>query len=76
MNHRGNYFIQSMRAREGSWVKDKVDLYQSSTCHGVTNFYKIAKSSFTEKIWCVKVWWYCSVPFIIKGDKIIKNHQF
>ena len=36
--------------------KNKFGLYQSPTCHGVTTFYGIAKSSFMTKIWCIKVW--------------------
>ena len=45
--------------------KNKFGLYQSPTCHGVTTFYGIAKSSFMMKIWRVKVGGYYLVPYKI-----------
>ena len=55
-----------LKARGGSGVKkNKFGLYQSPTCHGVTTFYGIAKSSFMTKIWRVKVRGYYSVPYKI-----------
>ena len=42
---------------------NKFGLYQSPTCHGVTTFYGIAKSSFMTKIWRVKVRGYYLVPY-------------
>ena len=45
--------------------KDKFGLYQSLTCHGVTTFYGIAKSSFMTKISRVKDSGYYSVPYKI-----------
>ena len=56
--------------------KNKFGLYQSPTCHGVTTFYGIAKSSFMTKIWCVKVRGYYSVPYKIQGGKMTKNGHF
>ena len=45
--------------------KNKFGLYQSPTCHRVTTFYGIAKSSFMTKIWRVKVQGYYSIPYKI-----------
>ena len=44
--------FHAIKARGGdAGSKNKFGLYQSPTCHGVTNFYGIAKSSFMTKIW-------------------------
>ena len=45
--------------------KNKIGLYESPTCLGVTTFYGIAKSSFIKKIWPVKVRGYYSLPYKI-----------
>ena len=58
----------AIRLRRGGGFggqKNKFGLYQSPTCHGVTTFYRIAKSSFMTKIWRVKVRGYYSVPYKI-----------
>ena len=59
--------VKSMiKARGGvRGQKNKFGSYQSPTCHGVTTFYGIAKSSFMTKIWRVKVQGYYSVPYKI-----------
>ena len=48
-------FVFKARGRPIRGQKNKFGFYQSPTCHGVTTFYGIAKSSFMTKIWCVKV---------------------
>ena len=58
------FHIYTLR-REGGvrGPKNKFGLYQSPTCHGVTTFYRIAKSSFMTKIWPVKVRGCCSFRY-------------
>ena len=64
---RQNRSITYVKARGGGsgGQKNKFGLYQSPTCHGVTTFYGIAKSSFMTKIWRVKVGGYYLVPYKI-----------
>ena len=64
-------FSQCLRQEGGGpgVKKNKFSLYQSPTCHGVTTFYRISKSLFMTKIWHIKVWGYCSVPYKIYGLK-------
>ena len=70
--------LLTVKARGGGLggSKNKFGLYQSPTCHGVTTFYGIAKSSFMTKIWRVKVRGYYSVPYKIQGGKMTKNDHF
>ena len=56
--------------------KNKFGLYQSATCHRVTTFYRIAKSSFMTKIWRVKVRGVLRSPIQSIGGKMTKNGHF
>ena len=65
--------IQGERGGPGS--KKKFGLYQSPTCHGVTTFYGITKSSFMTKIWRVNIRGLLS-PIQSIGGKMTENDHF